>query len=219
MNRTVKIIVDGRPCAVREGEPLLPVLQAEGFNIPALCHHSRLDPLRRCSLCIIEVHSQGQWTPNHACTVLGASGLEIRTVSPGIHRLRALAAQMMLARGPFRDQSVAVMLNEVLTAAEAAGVPWQAGRDTGHGDGLSGDPAASAMAKGCILCGRCIAICRKIGRNYLTFLNKGKKLQISYAPGAASRGCGACKACAKLCPTAFIRTNGQTTFTAKLYRE
>ena len=125
---------------------------------------------------------------------------------------------MLLARGPFRDQSVAVMLKAVLTAAEAASVTAGLPRDAG-GEGLSGDPASAAMTKGCILCGRCIAICHKIGRNYLTFLNKGKKLQISYVPGAANRGCGTCAACARLCPTAFIRTNGQTTFTAKLYRQ
>ncbi|MDT8903293.1 2Fe-2S iron-sulfur cluster-binding protein [Anaeroselena agilis] len=219
MNETITIIVDGQPLAVSAGEPLLPALLAAGFNIPALCYHTRLGAQRRCSLCIVEVFSQGRWKASHACTLPSASGLEIRTASPAIHRLRALAAQMLQARAPFREQAVAALLNDVLAAAEAAGVAVAPPRAASGVGGAQSESALPEMAKGCILCGRCVAVCRKIGRSYLTFLDKGTKLRISYAPGAASNGCGACRACARLCPTAFIRTNGQTAFAASLYPE
>lgn len=211
MNQTVTLTVDGRPFTAQTGEPLLPALNAAGFAIPALCYHSRLGSQRRCSLCIVEARGQGPWQASHACTLLAAAGLEIRTVSTDIHRLRALAAQMLLARGPFRDPAVTALLDEVLSAAEANGVA------VGAPAGAGGDAVPPAMAKGCILCGRCIAACRKIGRNYLTFLDKGQKLRISCAPGGGN-ACGTCQACARVCPTAFIRTNGKATFTAGLYR-
>ncbi len=210
MKKTVNLTVDGRPFAAQAGEPLLPALNAAGFAIPALCYHPRLAPQRRCSLCIVEVRSQGRWEASHACTLLAETGLEIRTVSLGIHRFRALAAQMLLLRGPFNAPAVAAMLEEVLSAAGASGYAAPSPQPPG-GDDQSG------MARGCILCGRCIAICRKIGRNYLTFLDKGQKLRISCVPGGAN-GCGTCQACVSVCPTAYIRTNGQTTFSDGLYR-
>lgn len=224
MNILVPITVDDQPLHVDPAIPLLQALRAHGIHIPALCWHPRLGEQGRCSLCVVEVYKKGGWQAKHACMLHGEPELSIRTVSPRIHRLRSFAASMLLARGPFAEPSVGTLLLEVLAAAEPA-VIGGGRRDarissaSGTEDSVApGNGASSgAMPAGCILCGRCITMCTKIGRNKLIFLGRGKKYRIGYVNNLADvEACGDCHACRNVCPTAYITSNGQTAFNAPL---
>lgn len=209
---SVQINVDGQLLTVRTGSLLLAALQSQGINIPALCYRPQRGPQRRCSLCVIELRCGETWQVRHACMLPCEAGMELRTVSSDIHRLRAWSARLLLAHGPFLDASATRLLRGLLAAASALPSP-------GIGDETdSAQPASaassSAMPPGCILCGCCVGICRKIGKNKLTFLGKGQKLRISYVGPAE---CGSCRACSRLCPTGYIGSTGQAAFAAKLY--
>ena len=226
MNALVRIIVDNRSLQVDPAIPLLQALRLHDIHLPSLCYHPRLGEQGRCSLCVVEVNNGGgDWRAEHACMLRGEPELTIRTVSARIHRLRSFAARMLLARGPFAEPSAGILLQGVLTAAET----------TGSGEGCpetqvppifdvedsvmpENGAASKTMPPGCILCGRCIAMCTRIGKNKLAFLGRGKTYRIGYvnSPGDTG-GCGECHACRSVCPTAYITNNGQTTFSAKLY--
>ena len=117
-----RITVDDRLLKVEPDTLLLPALQAEGIDLPSLCYHPRLGQQGRCSLCVVEVRDQGAWRVEHACMIRCEPGMEIRTVSPRIHYLRALAARMLLARGPFSEPAVEEMLKHLLAAAAEGGI-------------------------------------------------------------------------------------------------
>lgn len=218
----IRITVDGQPLHVESALSLLPALRAQGFDVPGLCYHPHLGEQGRCSLCVVEVRDQGGWQAKHACMLRCEPGLDIRTVSAHIHRLRSWAARMLLARGPFNEPVAAEILRNVLAAAEAAGngeeypdapVPLRFDNDNGA-------TVPPAMPPGCILCGRCIGMCAGIGKNKLVFLGRGKRFRIGYVNDPAdTEACGACRACRSVCPTAFIRSNGQAAFNARLYRK
>ncbi|PLY04692.1 MAG: hypothetical protein C0622_02315 [Desulfuromonas sp.] len=75
-----------------------------------------------------------------------------------------------------------------------------------------------SMPAGCILCGLCVAICRKIGRNKLSFIDRGKRLGIVCLAGEGEHsGCGSCHVCRQVCPCGYISDNGETTFTPGIY--
>jgi NADH dehydrogenase/NADH:ubiquinone oxidoreductase subunit G len=218
----ILITVDGQLLGVEHATPLLPALRAHGFDIPGLCYHPRLGEQGRCSLCVVEVRNHGNWQVQHACMLRCKPGLDIRTVSAHIHRLRSWAARMLLARGPFNEPSAAGMLHEVLAAAERGGSEGEC-HDAPASPCLGSDkpvPASRAMPSGCILCGRCISMCTRIGKNKLVFLGRGKRFRIGYVDTPSdTEACGTCSACRSVCPTAFIRSNGQAAFSAKLYRK
>ncbi len=220
------IVVDGLSLDSESGVTLLSALRTNGVEIPSLCYHSQLEPQGRCSLCIIEIYNQVGWQAKHACMIHCEPGLEIRTNSAGIHRLRAWAADMLLARGPFEDVSVEQMLKGVLKAAEAAGVRSEnlnallpTGSESTKSISADTDSPLKTMPPGCILCGLCISMCRKVGKNKLTFLGKGTTFRISYVNNPSDTdACGTCHACQQVCPTAYIQSNGRDAFSAKLYR-
>ncbi|QEM67045.1 2Fe-2S iron-sulfur cluster binding domain-containing protein [Geobacter sp. FeAm09] len=216
----IRITVDGQPLQVEPALPLLTALRALGFPIPGLCHHPRTGEQGRCSLCIVEVRDRDGWRAEHACLLRCEPGLTVRTVSPHIHQLRSWAARLLLARGPFNEPAVEVMLRAVLAAAEKGDNGGQypdAALPPLSADGT--DAATPAMPPGCILCGRCIGMCTGIGKNKLAFLGRGKRLRIGYVHGPSDTGaCGTCHACRGVCPTGFIRSNGQAAFSARLYR-
>jgi len=223
MKDEIRIIIDDLVLNAEVGMPLLSLLKEWKIDIPTLCYHSQLGPLHRCSLCIVEVRRSGEWKAKHACMLACTSGLEIRTISSDIHRLRARAARILLTRGPFAKPSVEIILHRILSAAKAAGIPddsqflpIEIPEESISKDLLDQDPTAQMRQQGCVLCGQCVEMCKKTGNNFLTFLGRGNKLRISYVNTAAT--CGKCRACSHVCPTGYIHSTGQAAFAAKLYR-
>jgi predicted molibdopterin-dependent oxidoreductase YjgC len=59
----------------------------------------------------------------------------------------------------------------------------------------------------CVLCGRCIHVCRqRIGHNLLTFIRRGLDTRVALFGGGdpAAVPCPHCGACATVCPTGAL---------------
>jgi predicted molibdopterin-dependent oxidoreductase YjgC len=125
----VQIIVDNKWVETKSNLPLLAALNNLGFNIPFLCYHPHLDRQRRCSLCVVEVRGNKGWELKHSCSLTAAEGMEIRTASLRIHRIRAHAARLLLKRGPFAKKEVEEMLKKILTQAREAGVVFEVSQE------------------------------------------------------------------------------------------
>jgi formate dehydrogenase major subunit len=76
------ILLNGKEVAFVPGQTLLELAQANGIDIPTLCHDARIEPYGACGLCVCEVR-MGQ-TPAklmRACATKAADGMtvEIKT--------------------------------------------------------------------------------------------------------------------------------------------
>jgi NADH dehydrogenase/NADH:ubiquinone oxidoreductase subunit G len=203
MEELIAIVVDGRSLAVSKSTSVLQALRDHGIDIPALCYYPSLEAYGSCGLCMVEIGSTAIWNPRHACLLAVEDGLQIKTATPRLQRLRSWAAQILLRGRPFHNSEVEDLLLKLVQDEMA------------DGQVLFGSTTA-----GCILCGLCIRMCRKIGKNRLTFLGRGKNLCIGLVPGAGNKAsCGNCCACRNICPMGFISPDAEHAFKARLYKE
>ena len=148
---------------------MLEVARAAGIDIPTLCSHESLPPYGSCRFCIVEVTQRGRTRMQTSCTLPVAEGMEIKTHSERVMKIRKILVELMLARCPESE-----VLREM---AREIGVPhcrfervrgekspchtarparWSSRCPCKRPDGM---PSTFVGRSGCILCGMCVRLC------------------------------------------------------------
>jgi len=165
-----------------------------GIDIPTLCYHPVLTSYGACRLCSVEIRQQStvgsQQSQDYrrskmvvSCLYPAEEGLEIKTSSPRVQRLRRGIIELLLARCPGSER--------IRELARTLGV-------TEPRFGLENDE--------CILCGLCIRVCHEISeKNLLTFVGRGFEKEVAAPFYEPPEECIACGGCAYVCPTGAIR--------------
>ena len=178
----VRLTIDGQQVEIEQGKTLLDAARKLKIEIPTLCHHEALEPYGACRLCIVEATSGTRTRVVTSCNYPVADGLEVRTNTEKIARLRRGIAELLLARCPDSEpvRAMAAKLGVNETRFEQADDE-------------------------CVLCGLCVRVCRDVmGVGALGFVNRGSKREINTPFSEMSDVCVSCGACAFVCPTGTI---------------
>lgn len=202
------ITIDGRRLEVPEGKNVLECALDAGIYIPHLCHHKDLSPLGSCRMCIVEV--EGQTGVTTSCTLKAEDGLNIRTDSGEIKRLRMLALELLLTGHPEDCSTCPKYGNcELQTLIQYIGP--KTGRLKMRTKGFKaeeGNPLLIHDMNRCVLCGRCVRACNELRSTKV--LQYQKKEMETYVGTLHNKllidaDCRFCGACAEVCPTGTIR--------------
>jgi len=226
------LTIDGRAIAF-EGRPmLLEVANANGISVPSLCEHPGLEPYAACRLCLVEVQGRKGFVP--ACSTAAEEGLVVRTSTPELVALRRGILELILAEHPHAclicsekascdDYKSTIrktgevtgcvlcpangrcQLQRVVGAMGLDVVPFPSHRR--EGEVRRDDPFIDRDNSLCILCGRCVRVCREIrGASVLTFVFRGSETVIGTALDRRllDSGCQFCGACVDTCPTGSL---------------
>jgi len=228
------ITINGKQYPFNAGQTVLEAATAAGVYIPTLCNHPHLPPFGACRLCLVQIDNvRGLPT---ACTIPLTDGMNIRTESEDIQRLRREIMLLMLSEHPYsclvcKDQEMCEKYNSCTTkAGKITGCnvcSWKEGCevrkvvaylkidevgypiDYHHFALERDDPFFDRDYNLCVLCGRCVRVCEEIrGIGAIAFLNRGHATRVGTAFGMShlNGGCMFCGACVDVCPTAALTT-------------
>jgi NADH dehydrogenase/NADH:ubiquinone oxidoreductase subunit G len=228
----ITLTIDDQVVTAHEGETILRCALRHDIFIPHLCTHPTLPDFGACRMCLVEV--EGLRGRAAACTTPAADGMVVHTNSPSLRKLRKSILELLLLEHPsscivcgeqelcekYRPQpqkagrttgchtcnnkdacELRDLCNELgITQLPAA--PFY--RDLSI---ERWDPFIDRDLNLCILCGRCVRICKQHHTTAtIDFIGRGSSARIGEAFGRtlAEAGCHFCGSCVDVCPTGSL---------------
>lgn len=203
MIKKIKIIVDNTGIEANEGDNLLQTCLGNDIYIPSLCHMKGMEiPPVSCRLCFVEV--EGQKAPVSSCSLKIKEGMVVRTDTEDVRRLQQTAFKMLLsthyvdcrncpANKKCEIQKLAGFLKVGLKNEEYEKVLKKTEINQTH-------PMIHYYPNRCVLCGKCVYVCKQKGHSILSFAHRGLDTTISLYGQEGNLTCESCKACIEVCP-------------------
>jgi NADH-quinone oxidoreductase subunit G len=91
--------VDGIEVTVENGTNMIEAAAVAGVEIPHFCYHQDLSIAGNCRMCLVDVEAGGRG-PDIACNMQARDGLEIRTDSDNVHKMRESVMEFLLKNHP-----------------------------------------------------------------------------------------------------------------------
>lgn len=204
----VNLTINGKHIQAPQGSTILEAARRAGVYIPTLCHHPDLRPEGACRLCMVE--ASGARTLVASCVYPVSEGMEVKTNTSKVREARKMVVELMLANHP-KDclcclKSGDCELQRVAADLGVRKIRFEGGEQKAHTIDNS-NPSLMRDQEKCILCGRCIRVCRDVqGMNVYSFAGRGFNTIVSTAfeHDLKDAVCTYCGQCATVCPTSAI---------------
>ncbi len=208
--KSVSLTINGIEVTARQGETVLRAALDNGVYIPNLCTlEGEAVPMAACRLCFVEV--EGRDRPVTACTEPVAEGMVVSTVGQGALRLARRSFELLMAShaldcahcgklGACELHRIARHLHASLKSRRLPKLERGLPVDDSH-------PRIVYDPNKCVLCGRCVAICRQMsGSGRLGFAHRGFERTVTTFGDAplAEAGGELYSRCVEVCPTGAL---------------
>ncbi len=199
----VSLRVDGVAVTVPAGSSIMLAAAHAGRSIPKLCATDLLEPYGSCRVCLVEI--EGRQGYPASCTTVVAEGMEVRTRTPTVSRLRRNVLQLYLSDFPPGEIPGGWSeLHEVLKAEEVNSHPYGAGENHFDAPVDASNPYFLFDPSKCIVCSRCVRACQEVqGTFALTISGRGfaSKVAAGQDQSFFESECVSCGACVQACPS------------------
>jgi formate dehydrogenase major subunit len=208
--RNVNVVIDGVALSVPAGTSVMRAAREAGIDIPKLCATDSLAAFGSCRLCLVEIDGRAG-TPA-SCTTPVAEGMQVRTQTPLVAKLRRNVMELYISDHPLdcltcsangdcelQDMAGAVGLREVRYGYEGEN-HLDLPADTSN-------PYFTYDPSKCIVCSRCVRACADVqGTFALTIEGRGFESRVAAGQSESflDSECVSCGACVQACPTATL---------------
>lgn len=202
METMVKFQIDGKQAEAPAGTSLIDAAERAGVHIPNLCYIKGMKGIGACRLCLVEV--EGLKAPIIACNTKVKEGMVINTKTERVQEVRKFVIDLLLSMHPL----------DCMTCTKAGGCNLQKYaydfelKESSFTRKKSGYPTDEANPfikrdpEYCVLCGRCVRVCKEQGTNVLDFMGRGIESKVVTAADRPLQesGCTFCGSCVDACP-------------------
>jgi NADH dehydrogenase/NADH:ubiquinone oxidoreductase subunit G len=202
MERLVKLQIDGKEVNAPAGMNLIDAGHLVGVLIPNLCYLKGMKGVGACRLCLVEV--EGMKSPVIACNTKVREGMVVHTQTEKVRDIRRFILDLILAIHPLDCMTCTkagiCKLQEYAYEYELKGTSFIKKKMGYPIDQIN--PFIRRDPDYCILCGRCVRVCKEQGTNVLDFIGRGINAEIGTAYNKSLResGCTFCGSCIDACP-------------------
>ena len=204
----VNIKINGMPLSVPQGSTILEAARIAGIRIPTLCYLKDINEIGACRICLVEV--KGARGPVAACVYPVNEGMEVFTNTPKIQKNRKTELELILSN--HRRECLSCVRSgdcELQALCREYGVEDET-RFAGANPVEDIDDTSPHMIRDnskCILCRRCVAVCRHyqdcgvIGPNERGFATH---IGCAFDQGLGEVACVSCGQCINVCPVGAL---------------
>lgn len=211
---TIKMKINGIEIEVPSNFTVLQAAEKAGIRIPTLCFLKDINAIGACRMCVVEV--KGARSNPAACIQAVAEGMEVQTNTPALRASRKMTLELILSNHRMECLGCTRSNNcELQALAQEYDVdPAKFAPKTPMTPDI--DDSAIHLIRDnskCILCRRCIAVCKYnqhaavIGAN-----ERGFKTHISspFDMPLSETSCVNCGQCIAVCPTGALTERDDT---------
>jgi predicted molibdopterin-dependent oxidoreductase YjgC len=204
--KMVTMEFDGKSVSVPEGMTLVDAAATVGVHIPNLCHIKELRGVGACRMCMVEI--EGLKTPVTGCTTRTKEGMKVQTKTAKVEEIRKFVTDLVLSFHPLDCMTCpkAGVCDLQRYAADLGIRESSFGRKSFNYELNDKSPFITIDNNYCILCGRCVRVCKEQGTNVLDFMGRGITTKVSTAMDKPlhESGCTFCGSCVDACPVNTI---------------
>ncbi|TAN40306.1 MAG: 2Fe-2S iron-sulfur cluster binding domain-containing protein [Nitrospirae bacterium] len=202
MSKTVNLKIDNKEVQVPEGTNLIDAAATAGIHIPNLCHMKGMKGIGACRLCLVEL--EGMKSPMIACTTRVREGMVVNTQTEKVREIRKFVIDLILSMHPL-DCMTCTKAGVCNLQQYAYDFELKESTFTRKRFDFAVDNANPFIKRDpdyCVLCGRCVRICKAQGTNVLEFSGRGVGSKVVTANDAPlqNSGCTFCGSCVDVCP-------------------
>jgi len=202
MEKLVKLQIDGKEVKAPAGVNLIDAAQLVDIHIPNLCYLKGMKGVGACRLCLVEV--EGMKAPVIACNTKVKEGMVVSTQTEKVRDIRRFVLDLILSIHPLDCMTCTkagiCRLQEYAYEYELKGTSFTKKKMGYPIDQIN--PFIRRDPEYCILCGRCVRVCKEQGTNVLDFIGRGINAEIGtpYHKPLRMSGCTFCGSCIDACP-------------------
>jgi NADH dehydrogenase/NADH:ubiquinone oxidoreductase subunit G len=202
MKKMVTLKIDGKEVKAPEGTTLIDAAALAGIHIPNLCYIKGMKGVGACRLCLVEI--EGMKAPVISCNTKVKEGMTVNTKTEKVEEVRKFVIDLILSMHPL-DCMTCTKAGVCRLQSYAYDFGIKESSFTRKKFGYPTDEANPFFKRDpdyCILCGRCVRVCKEQGTNVLDFMGRGvgSKVVTATDKPLQESECTFCGSCVDVCP-------------------
>ncbi|PKL52209.1 MAG: hypothetical protein CVV37_02380 [Nitrospira bacterium HGW-Nitrospira-1] len=213
MAKLINLTINGKEVHAPEGATLIDAAEMNGIHIPNLCYLKGMKGIGSCRICLVEL--EGMKAPMTACTTKVKEGMNISTATEKVQEVRKFVIDLILSMHPL-DCMTCTKAGVCNLQQYAYDFGLKESSFTKKKFGYPTDEANPFIKRDpeyCVLCSRCVRICKDQGTSVLEFSGRGVGARVVTANDIPLQesSCTFCGSCIDVCPVnAILESDRQT---------